>query len=485
MTVEDLELFIGGRWHRSAGRERIAVTNPARPTEVVGTVPAGTPADVDAAVQSARLAQPEWAALSVKERAAHLADAAARLAAIDPTAPMTLTREMGKILPEATLDFQSPPWVWSHYMNDIDAVQRLLSDEYDDDAGRLVIRRRPVGVVGAIVPWNWPIALLGVKLGPALLAGNTVVAVPSPFAPLGVLKAIEAIADALPPGAVNVVTGHGHVVGAALAAHQEVDLVAFTGGLEAGRSVAHALAERVRRGVFELGGNDAALVLEDATVDDALVEGLASAFAMTSGQVCFAVKRLFVHTELIDELTERLAARLDQHVIGDGLESGVTMGPLANAPQHQRFTALLADTEAQGARLRPVGLLADPQNRAGGYFHRPTLVTDVDPSARVVTEEQFGPALPIIPFRTDDEALALANGTRFGLTASIWSGDVARAEKLSGLIDAGVTFVNAHGMAAFDTRAPFGGVKDSGYGREMGNDGLLEFTTAQQFRIPK
>lgn len=480
MSALDMQMYVDGRWHEGSDGGRISVINPARTSEIVGSIPDGTAIDVDVAVSVAKRAQLEWARLSLAERAAMVAEAGARLAAIDPSAPEALTREMGKILAESVMDFQSPPWAWSHYLNDLDALDRVLTDRRFDDTGRLEVRRRPVGVVGAIVPWNWPIALLGVKLGPALLAGNTIVAVPSPFASLGVLKAIEAIGAALPAGVVNVVTGTGERVGAALSAHPDVDMIAFTGGLEAGRAVAQALGSRLRRGVFELGGNDPAVLLDDVTVDDDLIRKLVAAFTVTSGQVCFAVKRLYVHDSLLEEVTAKLGDALQDVVVGDGLDPEVTMGPLANERQFKRFTAMLAEAEASGAKVRSFGRARDQGSWSGGYFHLPSLVTQVRAEERIVADEQFGPALPIVGFRSDSEAISLVNATPYGLTSSIWTTDPSRAWEMAGHIDAGVTFINKHGMAAFDPGAPFGGVKDSGYGREMGAEGLLEYTWTHQ-----
>lgn len=474
-----MQMYIDGRQRDSVSGGRIDVVNPARSAELAGSIPDGAAGDVDLAVAAAKAAQREWSRLPLVERAAMVADAGARLAAIDPSGPEALTREMGKVLAESIMDFQSPPWAWSHYLDNLDELDRVLTDSRFDDTGRLEVRRRPVGVVGAIVPWNWPIALLGVKLGPALLAGNTVVAVPSPFASLGVLKAVEAIGAALPAGVVNVVTGTGERVGAALSAHPDVDMIAFTGGFEAGRAVAQALGSRLRRGVFELGGNDPAVLLDDVTVDDDLIRKLVSAFTVTSGQVCFAVKRLYVHRTLLEEVTAKLGEALHEVVVGDGLDPEVTMGPLANGRQFKRFTALLAEAESSGAQVTSFGRARDRSSWDDGYFHLPALVTGVDARERIVTEEQFGPALPIIGFDSDSEAISHVNSTEFGLTSSIWTSDPSRAWAMAGQIDAGVTFINKHGMAAFDPGAPFGGVKSSGYGREMGMEGLLEFTWTQ------
>jgi aldehyde dehydrogenase len=480
MSTLDMQMYIDGRWRAGAEGGRIQVVNPARTAQVVGSIPDGGAEDVDLAVTAAKRAQHDWSRLPVADRAALVADAAARLAAIEPSGPETLTREMGKVLAESVMDFQSPPWAWSHYLTDVDALDRVLNDRQSDEAGCLEIRRRPVGVVGAIVPWNWPIALLGVKLGPALLAGNAVVAVPSPFASLGVLKAIETISEALPAGVVNVVTGTGERVGSALSAHPDVDMITFTGGLEAGRAVAQALGARLKRGVFELGGNDAAVLLDDVNVDDDLIRKLVAAFTVSSGQVCFAIKRLYVHEKLLTEVTDKIGDALQDFVVGDGLDPAVTMGPLANERQYKRFAAFVSEAESSGAQVNSFGRARDKAAWNGGYFHLPTLVTGVGAQERIVTEEQFGPALPIIGFRTDDEAISHVNSTQYGLTSSVWTSDRSRAWDLAGRIYTGVTFINKHGMAAFDQGAPFGGVKSSGYGREMGLEGLLEFTWTQQ-----
>jgi aldehyde dehydrogenase len=476
----DLDLFIDGSWTATGSGERIPIPNPARTSEVVGSIAAGSPADVDRAVAVAKAAQQEWAALGLAGRADRLRAAAAKLLAIDEGAARTLTREMGKVLAEARMDFQTPAWVWSHYLENLPATEALLTERFADDLGEVLIRRRPFGVVGAIVPWNWPVTLLGVKLGPALLAGNAVVAVPSPNASLSVLLAVEALAEALPPGVVNVVTGLGDQVGAALAGHPDVGMVAFTGGTEVGRAVARAASATVKPTVLELGGNDAAVLLEDAVVTDDVVRSLAAGFSMTSGQVCFAIKRLYVHESLYSEVVGKLSDALDATVVGDGLDPEVTMGPLANRRQFDRLRSLVGEAETAGAKVATVGRQRDAATWDQGHFQLPQLITDVDRDARIVTEEQFGPALPILPFGTDDEAIGLVNGTPYGLTCSLWSADAVRARQLADRVDAGVVTINQHGMTGFDVRAPFGGTKASGHGREMGNEGLLEFTWSQQ-----
>jgi aldehyde dehydrogenase len=477
MSALDLNHYIAGAQTARAAK-RIPVVNPARPDEVVGSIAAGDASDVDRAVLAAHEAQRAWAERPLAERCSLVKAAGEALLAAAGAGASTLTREMGKVLAESMMDFGAPGFGWSALVDDVTATAAALDGAIEDDFGRIDVRRRPVGVVGAIVPWNWPIALLGVKLGPALVAGNTVVAVPSPYASLAVLEAVQALGAVLPAGVVNVVTGTGPEVGAALVAHPAVGMVAFTGGLDAGREVAASAGRNLKRSVLELGGNDAAVLLDDVAVTDELVQAIAAGAMMTSGQVCFAIKRLLVHQSVYDEVVSRLGDVLASTVVGDGLDPDVTMGPLANAAQHARFSALVERTQRDGAKVVELGRLAASAD-SGGYFHLPKLVTGVDSASDIVLREQFGPALPVQAFATDDEALRLVNGTPFGLTCSLWSADAARAKALAARVEAGVTFVNQHGMTAFDPRAPFGGTKQSGFGREMGLEGLLEFTWTQ------
>ena len=480
MSALNLDLFIDGAWTPGSSGDRIKVTNPARPAEVVGSIPAGTSADVGRAVDAASRAQRAWASRSLEERCALVKAAGEALAAAAPTAGTTLTREMGKVLAESMMDFGASAFGWSALVDDVEGVTAALSHVIDDDFGSIEVRRRPVGVVGAIVPWNWPIALLGVKVGPALVAGNTIVAAPSPFASLAVLQAAEALSSVLPPGVVNVVTGQGDQVGAALVAHPTVAMIAFTGGVEVGREVASSAGRGLKRTVLELGGNDAAVLLDDVAITDELIASLAAGFSMTSGQVCFAIKRLYVHQSKYAEVVGKLKDALAMTVVGDGLDPEVTMGPLANAPQHARFDDLMKLTERQGANVQELGRLkSDGVLGSDGFFQLPKLITDVSPEAPIVVKEQFGPALPILPFIDDAEAVDLVDSTAFGLTASIWSSDSSRARAVAAKVSTGVAFINQHGMLAFDPRAPFGGTKESGYGREMGIEGMLEFTWTQ------
>ena len=480
MSTLDLTHFIDGVPASPATGDRIPVVNPADPRRVVGSLSAGNATDVDRAVRSAALAQVSWSERTLEERCELVkAAGAAIFAAAEHGAP-TLTSEMGKVVAESFMDFGAPGFGWSVMVDDVPAVRRALHSRLEDDLGAIDLFRRPVGVVGAIVPWNWPLALLGVKLGPALVAGNTVVAVPSPYASLAVLQAVQALQDVLPPGVLNVVTGTGPEVGSALVAHPGVNMVAFTGGVEVGREVAATAGRHLKRTVLELGGNDAAVLLDDVVVTDELITSLAAGAMMTAGQVCFAIKRLLVHRSLYDDVVSRIGDALSAVVVGDGLDPAATMGPLANSRQQDRFVGIVEEAEREGAKITELGRFTSAAAEGTGYFHLPKLVTQVSASSRIVQDEQFGPALPVLPFSTDDEAVELINGTPFGLTSSLWSADTTRAHALADRVSAGVTFINQHGMTAFDARAPFGGTKQSGYGREMGLEGMLEFTWTQQ-----
>ena len=480
MSALDLTHFIDGVPTSLASGDRISVFNPADPRRVVGTLSAGTATDVDRAVRSAARAQLSWSERSLEERCRLVKAAGEAIGAAAQDAAPTLTSEMGKVVAESLMDFGAPGYGWSVMVDDVPAVRKTLHSELKDGIGPVDLYRRPVGVVGAIVPWNWPLALLGVKLGPALVAGNTVVAVPSPYASLAVLQAVQTLQEVLPPGVVNVVTGAGAEGGSALVAHPGVGMVAFTGGVEVGREVAASAGRHLKPAVLELGGNDAAVLFDDVPVTDGLIESIVAGSMMTAGQVCFAIKRLLVHRSLYDDVVSRMADALSAVVVGDGLDPESTMGPLANSRQNDRFTGILEEAERDGAKVTDLGRFTAAAVAGTGYFHLPRLVTQVSASSRIVQDEQFGPALPVLPFSTDEEAIDMVNGTPFGLTASLWSADSARARALADRVAAGVTFINQHGLAAFDSRAPFGGTKHSGYGREMGLEGMLEFTWTQQ-----
>jgi acyl-CoA reductase-like NAD-dependent aldehyde dehydrogenase len=336
--------------------------------------------------------------------------------------------------------------------------------------------REPYGVVAAILPFNWPVSVLGNKVLPALLTGNTVVVKAPPSCPGTVLAVAAAMAESLPPGVLNAVNGPGAELGRALVSHPGIDMVSFTGGVPAGRSVMETASARLTPVVLELGGNDPALVAPDVEIDEALAEKIAAAAFVTTGQVCMAVKRLYVPEAKVQDMVEALVDRVGREVVGDGLAPEVTMGPLHRRSDQRRVQDMLDEAGALGASVhQPAGVR--PQDASsGGYFVAPAVVQGAPDTARIVAEEQFGPALPVLGYRSLEEALARANDTSYGLCASVWTGDGELAARLSRRLEAGTVFVNNHGTAAMDHRAPFGGWKHSGLGAELGPEGMAAFT---------
>jgi acyl-CoA reductase-like NAD-dependent aldehyde dehydrogenase len=352
---------------------------------------------------------------------------------------------------------------------------------------RTTVEYVPYGVVACILPFNWPVSILGNKLLPALLAGNTVVVKAPPTCPGAVLAVAAALAEALPPGVVNAVNGPGPELGQALVAHPDVDMVSFTGGVPTGRAVMVGAAEGLTPVVLELGGNDPALIAPDVEIDAALASKIVEAAFITSGQVCMAIKRLYVPEDKVDLMVEALVARVAAEVVGDGLAEEVTMGPVHRPQARDRVEAMLAQAEAAGARVhRPARMRAEDAD-AGGYLVSPAIVEGAGDDTSIVSDEQFAPALPVLGYRTLDEAVDRANDSLLGLCASIWTGDEALADDIAGRFQAGTVFVNAHGTSAMDYRAPFGGWKQSGYGLELGPEGMRAFTrprTTLRFPAP-
>jgi len=446
--------------------------NPARLGEIVGRVPVTGPRDVDAVVRRSDEEFRVWSRLPIGERAAALLRAADEVSArVDELATL-LAREAGKPVADCrgeigfALTFLR--WVCER------APAVLAATETDDAAGRLIVRRRPYGVVGCVIPWNAPVILALLKLGPALVAGNAVVLKPSPLAPL----AVSAIAAALP--AVQVVHG-GAATGGALAGHGLVRKVAFTGGPEAGREIAATAAAMITPSVLELGGNDPAVLLPDFALTGADYERLVMASFATSGQVCMAVKRLYVPRSRVAEFAEAYVAAAERVlVVGDPLDPVVTMGPVISADAAARVRALAGG----GGTAVPLGRSAPGHDPSSGYFVTPQLVLGLDDRAPLVAGEQFGPLVPLLGYDDEDEVVARANAGELGLAASVWSADEERAFALADRLEAGFVFVNTHNRTGMSPRAPFGGVKRSGYGREYGDEGLLEYVQTTAVHAP-
>jgi acyl-CoA reductase-like NAD-dependent aldehyde dehydrogenase len=458
------------------------VTNPARPSEIVLHAPSTSPAQLDLAVAAAGRAQRAWAGLPHEERAALvIAAAEAGVAAVERhDLARLLTREHGKTHLEAIFDTATMGGMAGAFAP---LVAEALAPR-DVSGGSTRIEWVPHGVVAAVLPFNWPVSVMGNKVLPALLAGDTVVVKAPPTCPGTVLLVAAAMAEVLPPGVLNVVNGPSAALGAALVGHPGVDMVSFTGGVGTGQAVMAAAAATTRPVVLELGGNDAAILAPDVAGDAALADRIVEAAFVTSGQVCMAIKRLYVHRDRLDETVDALAGRLATELVGDGLADGVTMGPVHTAAARDRVEALLSEAAAAGAVLvRPARMRAEDEE-SGGYFVSPTLAVAPPDDAGIVGQEQFAPALPVIPYDDIDRAVDAANDTAFGLCASIWSNDDGLAADVASRLSAGTVFVNAHGMSAIDMYAPMGGWKQSGFGVELGTEGMQAFAR-QRVRVSR
>ncbi|MEL0196676.1 MAG: aldehyde dehydrogenase family protein, partial [Rhodobiaceae bacterium] len=335
--------------------------------------------------------------------------------------------------------------------------------------------RPPPGGATLPVPWNWPLSILGAKLPQALMAGNTVVVKPSELSVLAPTMTLQKIAEMFPPGVINVVTGDATQIGDSLVGHPLVRFVNFTGSVRIGRHVMKVAADRLTPVTLELGGNDPAIVCADARLDEQAFMNMYLGTFMSSGQICMALKRLYVHRSRYADVVDGLSALCDRMVIGDGLLPDTNMGPVNNAKQLKTVTDMIGQARASGAEIRECGQVPDEALYRQGYFQKPALVLNPDQDLDIVCEEQFGPALPIMPFDSEDEALRRANDSRYGLCSSVWTEDRDRALSISRKLEAGYTYLNNHGPTAQDFRGPFGGFKDSGFGRNLGYEGVVQF----------
>jgi len=476
MTTSTLATLTIGGESQPGDAGSYPVHNPARPAEVVGFAPAADRAQLDAAVTEARNAFRSWRALDVGERVAKVADAAltAGVQLKESDGARLYTSEHGKVLSEAGFEIDTAPMVAAVLGSMAEAA--LAPEQIDPQSPYPRLHREPYGVAALVIPFNWPFSVMMMKLASALSAGNTVVVKLPPTVPLAALQFGAAFAAALPPGVVNVVSAPGIELSQALVTHPGIDVISATGGVATGRAVMAAAATRLTPVLLELGGNDAAIIAPDVAISDQLVESLVTATYTTGGQVCMAIKRLYAPQGRVDELADAVLARCEREVVGDGLADDVTLGPLHTASGRDRVTSLVKDAVAQGATVRTAGRIREEDADSDGYFVLPTVVTGVAPQSALATEEQFGPVLPIFGYDDIDDAVAAANATEFGLTASVWTGDDALADKVTGQLVAGTVSVNCHGMAAQDPRVPFGGVGQSGLGRELGADGIRAFT---------
>ncbi|MGV4924652.1 aldehyde dehydrogenase family protein [Streptomyces sp. BHT-5-2] len=458
-------MYIGGRWRPAAGSGTIEVVDPAD-EQVIGTVPAGSAEDVDAAVRAARAALPGWAATPPAERADRLAALRDRLAERTEEIAGTVTAELGAPLAfSRTVHAGVPVAVCGSY------AEIARAHAFEETLGNSTVLHEPVGVVGAITPWNYPLHQIVAKVAPALAAGCTVVLKPAEDTPLVARLFAECVdAAGIPAGAVNVVTGLGPVAGRALVEHDGVDLVSFTGSTAVGRTVGALAGGAVKRVALELGGKSANVILPSADLGRAVAVGVANVMA-NSGQTCSAWTRMLVHRDQYDEAVALAAAAAAKYVPGERL------GPLVSARQRDRVLGYLERGVAEGAR--PVAGGPRPPEGPGFYVH-PTVFADVTPEMTIAQEEIFGPVLTVLRYEDEDDAVRIANGTVYGLAGAVWAGDDAEAVAFARRLETGQVDING---GRFNPLAPFGGYKQSGIGRELGPHGLTEYLQTKSLQF--
>jgi acyl-CoA reductase-like NAD-dependent aldehyde dehydrogenase len=468
------------RGEERATADSFPVYDPAHHGVIIGHAAAASAADAEDAVTAAQQAWPAWAALSAAERTATVLKALDGLDADAEERAEILSRENGKVRFEAMIDthvFVGRFHQAAEFAPELDQDEHLAGPPL-----RTTIAKVPAGVVTIIYPFNWPLAILAASLPYALMAGNTVIVKPPPTTPLSSVLTLRHLVRALPPGVLNVVTGADEVVGPVVVGDPRVKHVCFTGSVGGGRRIMTMAAPNLTNVTLELGGNDPAVILDDAELDEAAFGRLSGATYMTTGQVCMAVKRLYVPRRRYDEVIDGLRATLEPTRVGPGLSADTTMGPLNTQRQRDYVAELCDQARSAGAEVLTFGEYT--ADGGDGNYLLPSLVLDPARQLKIVSEEQFGPALPVIPYDDEAEAVAQANDTWSGLCSSVWSADTEHAAAVAKQLRTGVTFFNNHNATAVDERAPFGGFNSSGIGRELGREGLLEFTETHVMAVP-
>jgi len=464
--MERYALVIDGKTVQAA--DHFEVLNPSTGA-VAGLAPKASREQLDDAIEAAARAQKAWAKRSDAERkqlchavADKIKDNAEELARL-------LTIEQGKPLNGLGSRFElGGAQAWAHYTADLDIPVKVLQD---NNEGRIELHRKPIGVVGSITPWNWPLMIAIWHIIPAIRAGNTVVNKPSPFTPLSTLRMIELMQEVLPPGVVSCVAGEDFL-GAHMSGHQGIGKITFTGSSATGQKVMSSASNTLKRLTLELGGNDAGIVLPDVDPQQ-IAEGLFWGAFINNGQTCAALKRLYVHDNVYDEICKSLVTYAKNIPVGDGLDENSVLGPIQNRMQRDKVARLVDAAKTAGGKV----LLGGTADKEDSLFFPLTLISDLDNGNPLVDEEQFGPALPIIRYSNLDEVIARANDNPNGLGGSVWSKDTAKAKEVALQLECGSAWINKHG--AIQPNAPFGGVKGSGVGVEFGEEGLFENTDVQ------
>jgi len=467
------QLYIGGRWVDPSGADTIDVIGAAS-EEVIGRVPMGTPADVDRAVAAARTAFATWSEVPPHVRAEACAGIAAGLQDRGEELAVLIAQEVGMPVQLAAMvqvglavmDFASQP-------------ELVDQTAWEERVGNSLVVREPVGVVGAITPWNYPLHQLSAKVAAALSAGCTLVCKPSEVTPLNAFVLAEVIdALGLPPGVFNLVTGDGPGVGEAIVAHPAIDMVSFTGSTAAGKRIGAVAAQTVKRVSLELGGKSANVILDDADLQTAVVDGVKKCF-LNSGQTCSALTRMLVPRAQLPVVEAIAKATAEAFPVGDPFEEGAALGPLVSETQRERVRGYIVQAEQEGAKL-VTGGAEPPEGRDRGYYVRPTVFSEVTPDMTIAQEEVFGPVLAIMAYDDEEDAVRLANATVYGLAGGVWSGDPERAQRVARRLRTGQVEVNG---GVFNPLAPFGGYGQSGHGRELGRFGLEEFLQVKALQL--
>jgi aldehyde dehydrogenase (NAD+) len=472
LQVRD-KIFIGGEWVEPAGAEPIEVVN-ATTEEVMGTIPGCSAADADRAVAAARKAFESWPQTSREERAGYIAAIAEGLNERAEEIATTITQELGMPLKLSRIVQVGLP------TGQFASTPQLMEEvAWEEEVGNSRVLREPVGVLGAITPWNYPLNQIACKVAPALAAGCTVVLKPSEVTPLNAFLLTEVIeAAGLPAGVFNLVTGTGPVVGEAIAGHPGVDMVSFTGSTRAGRRVSELAAATVKPVAMELGGKSPNVILDDVDLTKAVPDGVAKCF-LNSGQTCSALTRMLVPRQRLAEAEELAKAAAETFTPGDPFDSSTRLGPLVSDVQRERVRGYIQKGIAEGARLLTGGAEA-PEGLGRGYFVRPTVFSDVTPEMTIGQEEIFGPVLVIQPYEGEDDAIRIANSTPYGLSGGVWSDDTDRAIRVAKRIRTGQVEING---GAFNPHAPFGGYGQSGHGRENGRYGIEELLQVKALQL--
>jgi acyl-CoA reductase-like NAD-dependent aldehyde dehydrogenase len=466
-------IFIGGEWREPSSTDTIEVINSVT-EQVMATVPAGSPVDVDFAVEAARAALPGWKELSAQERAGFctlvghgLQDRAEEIAGL-------VSQELGTPVTEGMLIQAALPAI------DFTSMEFLVEEmPWEQTIGNSKVVREPLGVVGAITPWNYPIHQIAAKVAPAITAGNTVVLKPSEMTPLAAYLLMEVIEwVGLPGGVVNMVPGTGPIVGEAIASHPGVDMVSFTGSTRAGIRVSELAAASVKPVTVELGGKSANVILDDADFEAAVVNGVEKCF-VNGGQTCSALTRMLVPREALPVVEAVAAAAVAEIKTGDPTDPETQIGPMSSAVQRDRVRGYIEKGIEEGAKL-VAGGPGTPEGLETGFFVQPTVFSEVTPQMTIAREEIFGPVLSILPYDSEEEAIKLANDSDYGLAGGVWSSDQDRAVAVAGRIETGQVEING---AAFNPLAPFGGRKLSGHGRELGPYGIDDFLTLKSIQL--